>query len=571
MRRSVGPPGYRTKHNNDSSGLSRGRYRMIGQPVYRFPGGHRTPNLIKDHRPRGDRRALPHRRGRSLVAFRADPRVWSAQLRPRRRGWTFLTAPASGRGGRVAPSHHRIISKDKTMRVRNIGILAHVDAGKTTLTERILFATGATYKRGEVHDGTTVTDFDPQERNRGITIFSAAVSCDWAGHRINLIDTPGHVDFSDEVERSLRVLDGAVAVFDGVAGVEPQSESVWRQADRYGVPRIAFVNKLDRAGADFDAAVASIRDRLHRDPVGGTASDRPRGRLHRRRRPGRACGRTLGGRRRTEAAGDGCRTRRRRRRRLEEAVAELHAARWRSWDTGSEGDAAEGAAGRDPRPERRWSCCAVRRSGTGRRTAARRGGGLPSARRPVMRPGAVRRRWCSRCTPRRPAGSPYLRIYEGTLTRGTRVGRHGRPHRTGRPDPARAGRPAHRGRAGGRRRHRRGGRTEGGPDRARRCATRAAPVLLEPPRTADPVVSVAVEARTRGHNAVGGSGRAGRAGSVAGRAYRPRDRAVAAVRTGRAAPGGGRGEDPADRRPERPHRDGRRSPTGRPSCAASPG
>jgi len=148
------------------------------------------------------------------------------------------------------------------MRVRNLGILAHVDAGKTTLTERILYVTGATYKRGEVHTGTTVTDFDPQERDRGITIFAAAVSCDWAGHRLNLIDTPGHVDFSDEVERSLRVLDGAVAVFDAVAGVEPQSESVWRQADRYGVPRIAFVNKLDRPGADLDAAVASIRERL---------------------------------------------------------------------------------------------------------------------------------------------------------------------------------------------------------------------------------------------------------------------------------------------------------------------
>src|SRR5688572_29263191 len=148
-------------------------------------------------------------------------------------------------------------------RTRNLGILAHVDAGKTTVTERILYLTGATYKRGEVHDGTTVTDFDAQERERGITIFAAAVSCVWDGHRINLIDTPGHVDFSDEVERSLRVLDGAVAVFDGVAGVEPQSESVWRRADRYGVPRVAFVNKLDRAGADLDAAVASIRAKLH--------------------------------------------------------------------------------------------------------------------------------------------------------------------------------------------------------------------------------------------------------------------------------------------------------------------
>ncbi|MGN9820474.1 elongation factor G [Streptomyces sp. SD11] len=151
--------------------------------------------------------------------------------------------------------------------VRNLGILAHVDAGKTTVTERILYVTGTTHKRGEVHDGTTVTDFDSQERDRGITIFAAAVSCDWDGHRINLIDTPGHVDFSDEVVRSLRVLDGAVAVFDAVAGVEPQSESVWRQADRFGVPRIAFVNKLDRAGADLDSAVASIRERLHPAPL----------------------------------------------------------------------------------------------------------------------------------------------------------------------------------------------------------------------------------------------------------------------------------------------------------------
>ncbi|MEV0778330.1 elongation factor G [Streptomyces sp. NPDC050433] len=151
--------------------------------------------------------------------------------------------------------------------VRNLGILAHVDAGKTTVTERILYLTGTTHKRGEVHDGTTVTDFDPQERDRGITIFAAAVSCAWDGHRINLIDTPGHVDFADEVERSLRVLDGAIAVFDAVAGVEPQSESVWRQADRHGVPRIAFVNKLDRAGADLDAAVDSIRRRLHPAPL----------------------------------------------------------------------------------------------------------------------------------------------------------------------------------------------------------------------------------------------------------------------------------------------------------------
>ncbi|BAW03711.1 elongation factor G [Nocardia seriolae] len=159
------------------------------------------------------------------------------------------------------------VSRQDLAVVRNLGILAHVDAGKTTVTERMLFLTGITHKRGEVHDGTTVTDFDPQERDRGITIFAAAVSCRWAGHRLTVIDTPGHVDFSDEVERSLRVLDGAVAVFDAVAGVEPQSESVWRRADRYGVPRIAFVNKMDRAGADLTAAVASIRVRLHPVPL----------------------------------------------------------------------------------------------------------------------------------------------------------------------------------------------------------------------------------------------------------------------------------------------------------------
>jgi elongation factor G len=161
---------------------------------------------------------------------------------------------------------HRV-SASPLSGVRNLGILAHVDAGKTTITERILYVTGITYKRGEVHDGTTVTDFDSQERDRGITIFAAAVSCAWDGHRVNLIDTPGHVDFSDEVERSLRVLDGAIAVFDAVAGVEPQSEAVWRQADRHGVPRIAFVNKLDRAGADLDGAVESIRRRLHPAPL----------------------------------------------------------------------------------------------------------------------------------------------------------------------------------------------------------------------------------------------------------------------------------------------------------------
>ncbi len=152
-------------------------------------------------------------------------------------------------------------------RYRNIGIMAHIDAGKTTTSERILYYTGRSHKIGEVHDGAATMDWMEQEQERGITITSAATTCAWRDHRINLIDTPGHVDFTIEVERSLRVLDGAVAVFDGVAGVEPQSETVWRQADRYGVPRICFINKLDRVGADFEGAVQSIRDRLGAAPL----------------------------------------------------------------------------------------------------------------------------------------------------------------------------------------------------------------------------------------------------------------------------------------------------------------
>ncbi len=148
-------------------------------------------------------------------------------------------------------------------KVRNIGIMAHIDAGKTTTTERILFYTGITYKIGEVHDGAATMDWMEQEQERGITITSAATTCFWKDHQINIIDTPGHVDFTVEVERSLRVLDGAVAVFDGVAGVEPQSQTVWRQATKYGVPRICYVNKLDRTGASFDFCVKTIRERLN--------------------------------------------------------------------------------------------------------------------------------------------------------------------------------------------------------------------------------------------------------------------------------------------------------------------
>jgi elongation factor G len=158
----------------------------------------------------------------------------------------------------------RLVPLEKT---RNIGIMAHIDAGKTTTTERILYYTGITYKIGEVHEGTATMDWMAQEQERGITITSAATTCFWNNHRVNIIDTPGHVDFTAEVERSLRVLDGAVAVFDAVAGVEPQSETVWRQADKYRVPRIAFMNKMDRPGADFVAAMDSMRRRLAARPV----------------------------------------------------------------------------------------------------------------------------------------------------------------------------------------------------------------------------------------------------------------------------------------------------------------
>ena len=152
-------------------------------------------------------------------------------------------------------------------KVRNIGIIAHIDAGKTTTTERVLFYTGKTHRIGSVDDGTTVTDWMEQERERGITIVSAAVTAEWRDHLINLIDTPGHIDFTAEVQRSLRVLDGGVVVFDAVQGVEPQSETVWRQADRYGVPRICFINKMDRIGADFEGSVKSIKDRLGANPI----------------------------------------------------------------------------------------------------------------------------------------------------------------------------------------------------------------------------------------------------------------------------------------------------------------
>src|SRR5689334_17731461 len=161
----------------------------------------------------------------------------------------------------------RVPKMEELDRVRNIGIMAHIDAGKTTTTERILYYTGRTHKMGEVHEGAATMDWMVQEQERGITITSAATTCFWRDHRINILDTPGHVDFTVEVERSLRVLDGAVALFDSVAGVQPQSETVWRQADKYQVPRIAFINKMDRTGADFFNAIETMIERLGARPV----------------------------------------------------------------------------------------------------------------------------------------------------------------------------------------------------------------------------------------------------------------------------------------------------------------
>ncbi|MBI4295309.1 MAG: elongation factor G [Chloroflexi bacterium] len=176
---------------------------------------------------------------------------------------TSTNEQAPGEGPKTGRANGQSVSRTLSLaEIRNIGIIAHIDAGKTTVTERILYYTGRTYKLGEVHEGTAVMDWMDQERERGITITAAATTCHWQEHRINIIDTPGHVDFTAEVERSLRVLDGGVVVFDAVSGVEPQSETVWRQADKYHVPRICFINKMDRIGADFHQTVKSIHQRL---------------------------------------------------------------------------------------------------------------------------------------------------------------------------------------------------------------------------------------------------------------------------------------------------------------------
>jgi elongation factor G len=391
-------------------------------------------------------------------------------------------------------------NRNDLARVRNIGILAHVDAGKTTTTERILFTTGATYKHGEVHDGNTVTDFDPLERQRGITIFSAAVTCHWADHRINLIDTPGHVDFSDEVERSLRVLDGAVTVFDGVAGVEPQSESVWRQADRYGVPRIAFVNKLDRAGADLDAAVASMRDRLGARPL---VVQRPIGsedtftgvvdlvamRAYVWTGPGNAMVEVD-----VPAGAEG------RRRELDEAVAELDA-------TALEEFVGTGAVSE---PTLRAALRAITHEGSGVVVlcgAAFKGRGIeplldavvaylpsPLDRSPDADPDRPFAALVFKVNATATGRLTVIRVYSGTITKGSHVmdATAGRTERVARILRVQADRHIEVDRA-----------VAGdivavvGPKGARPGATLCAPdapVLLEPPRTADPVVSVAVEA-----------------------------------------------------------------------------
>src|SRR5204862_7035056 len=190
-----------------------------------------------------------------------------SRRRRTRTGWRRPTRPSPTTAGRRSGPRTIMPRLGPLERKRNTGIMAHIDAGKTTTTERILYYTGISYKIGEVHEGTAVMDWMVQEQERGITLTSAATTCFWREHRVNIIDTPGHVDFTIEVERSLRVLDGAVAVFCAVGAVQPQSETVWRQADKYRVPRIAFVNKMDRVGADFERVVAQIRERLNANPV----------------------------------------------------------------------------------------------------------------------------------------------------------------------------------------------------------------------------------------------------------------------------------------------------------------
>src|SRR5690606_9677288 len=243
------------------------RFHLAVRTPWRCDGWSTTPGVVRSRR----WVSVSPTRSSMPPTTRAQPSS-ARKMSTRWRSPTRLSPTTAGRaGGGVALRRNSEHLSNMTQelsrlrqvplaRTRNIGIMAHIDAGKTTLTERILYYTGRSYKMGETHEGAATMDWMEQEQERGITITSAATTCHWHDHQINIIDTPGHVDFTVEVERALRVLDGAVAVFDGVAGVEPQSETVWRQADRYRVPRICFVNKLDRTGADFFADVQSIVD-----------------------------------------------------------------------------------------------------------------------------------------------------------------------------------------------------------------------------------------------------------------------------------------------------------------------
>src|SRR4030088_669693 len=213
-------------------------------------------------------KAQPSRRKKMFTVWRRPTRpLRITGGKTKRKRDTDLTGSVANEQERKEERKKAVSRTVPLERCRNIGIMAHIDAGKTTTTERILFYTGKTHRIGEVHEGTATMDWMEQEQERGITITSAATTCTWRDIRINIIDTPGHVDFTAEVERSLRVLDGAVAVFDAVHGVQPQSEKVWRQADKYGVPRICFINKIDKMGADFEHAIDTIRKRLNAKPV----------------------------------------------------------------------------------------------------------------------------------------------------------------------------------------------------------------------------------------------------------------------------------------------------------------
>ena len=410
-------------------------------------------------------------------------------------------------------------------RYRNIGIMAHIDAGKTTTTERILYYTGRSYKIGEVHEGTATMDWMEQEQERGITITSAATTCFWNDHRINIIDTPGHVDFTIEVERSLRVLDGAVAVFDSVAGVEPQSETVWRQADKYGVPRICFVNKMDRIGADFPRCVREISERLGAVPVVtqlpiGVESDFVGVVDLVENNAIKWRDESLGAQfdvveipdDMQEAAAEA-------RHQLVELAVEQDDEALEAYLGGEEPDAetlrAASARARYRAPSSR--CCAARPS----RTRACSRCSTPSSRicrrRPMSRRSRASR-WArtsrSSATPRMTSRSPalafkimsdpfvgsltFIRIYSGVLNTGVAGAEHGQePARADRPHAADARQPP-RGRQGGaRRRHPGAGRSQEHDDR-RHAVRFGHPVVLEKMEFPEPVIEIAVEPKTKG-------------------------------------------------------------------------